>query len=63
MFSDLRPFSGLRFGKMQTKVGLVASLRKYRFSLNPRTKVPLVMDPQNIILSAQGDVWLDVKNV
>ncbi|KAI7815466.1 cytochrome p450 [Rhyzopertha dominica] len=54
---------GLRFGKMQTKVGLVASLRKYRFSLNPRTKVPLVMDPQNIILSAQGDVWLDVKNV
>ncbi|KYB26434.1 putative cytochrome P450 6a14-like Protein [Tribolium castaneum] len=35
---------GLRFGVLQTKVGLTALLKNYRVKLSPKTKMPLKMD-------------------
>lgn len=46
---------------MQTKVGLTALLRKYRFSLNSKTKTPLEMNPESFLLSVKGGVWLNVE--
>ncbi|KAI7815424.1 cytochrome p450, partial [Rhyzopertha dominica] len=54
---------GLRFGKMQTKVGLATLLRNFRFTLNPKTNDPLVMDPAHFLLSAKDGVWLDVEKI
>ncbi|KAK9884822.1 hypothetical protein WA026_009049 [Henosepilachna vigintioctopunctata] len=54
---------GLRFGMMQTKVGLVALLSNYEFSLNEKTTDPLEFDPQSFMLLAKGGIWLDFKKL
>jgi cytochrome P450 family 6 len=51
----------MRFGLMQTKVGLVSLLSKYQFSLSEKTPVPLVMDTKTLILSPVGGMWLQIK--
>ncbi|KAF2902947.1 hypothetical protein ILUMI_03247 [Ignelater luminosus] len=54
---------GFRFGMMQVRVGLIVLLQKYVFTLNNKTKTPLKMKPFSIVLSALGDIWLDVKKI
>ncbi|XP_031330452.1 probable cytochrome P450 6a17 [Photinus pyralis] len=54
---------GLRFGLMQTGIGLALLLDKFRFSVNEMTRVPFAMDPSNFVLSAIGDIWLNVDKV
>lgn len=54
---------GIRFGLLQSKVGLVSILRNYRVSVNRKTKVPLELDPCNWMTSAKGNIWLDVQSV
>nr|QZM07469.1 cytochrome P450 monooxygenase CYP6TE1 [Lasioderma serricorne] len=54
---------GLRFGMMQTKMGLIALLKNHKFTVNPKTQTPIVMDFSSIILAAKGGVWLDVQEV
>ncbi|XP_075165469.1 putative cytochrome P450 6a14 [Haematobia irritans] len=51
---------GLRFGKMQTKVGLITLLRSYRFECCSKTEIPLVMDKKNILTSPKNGVYLKV---
>nr|CAD7610661.1 unnamed protein product [Timema genevievae] len=38
---------GLRFGRMQVKVGLAALLTKYKFSVCEKTSIPLGFDPMS----------------
>ncbi|XP_015840000.1 probable cytochrome P450 6a14 isoform X2 [Tribolium castaneum] len=54
---------GMRFGLMQTKVGLTALLKNYKFSVNSKTQTPLKMKPNSFILAAEGDVWLNAQKV
>jgi cytochrome P450 family 6 len=56
-------YSGLRFGMMQTKVGLSILLKNYKFSVSQKTTVPLQMDPKNFIMSTEGGIWLDYTKV
>jgi cytochrome P450 family 6 len=51
----------MRFGLMQTKVGLVSLLSKYQFSVSTKTPVPLVFDRKSIVLSPVGGMWLQIK--
>ncbi|XP_021923338.1 probable cytochrome P450 6a13 [Zootermopsis nevadensis] len=53
---------GMRFGLMQTKVGLVSLLSKYQFKVSQKTTVPLVIDPKSFILAAAGGMWLSIEN-
>ncbi|RZC40140.1 p450 domain containing protein [Asbolus verrucosus] len=53
----------MRFGLMQSKVGLTALLRKYRFTVNNKTKEPLKMNVKSFILTAEGDIWLDAHEI
>lgn len=55
--------SGERFGKMQTKVGLTVMIKNYKFTLNPKTKVPLVMDTRSFIPTTLGGMWMDYEKV
>jgi cytochrome P450 family 6 len=52
----------MRFGLMQTKVGLVSLLSKYQFSVSKTTPVPMVFDAKSVILAPAGGLWLQIKN-
>ncbi|XP_044260197.1 cytochrome P450 6a2-like [Tribolium madens] len=54
---------GLRFGMMQTKVGLVSLLRKFKFTVNRKTREPIKFDVKGFILAAEGDIWLNAQKV
>jgi cytochrome P450 family 6 len=54
---------GLRFGMMQTKVGLSILLKNYKFSVSSKTTVPLQLDPRSFIMSTEGGIWLNYTEV
>uniref|UniRef100_A0A182THA1 Cytochrome P450 n=1 Tax=Anopheles melas TaxID=34690 RepID=A0A182THA1_9DIPT len=54
---------GLRFGMMQTKVGLINLLRRFRFSPSARTPERVVYDPKMFTLSPIGGNYLKVDKI
>jgi len=52
---------GMRFGLMQTKVGLVSLLSKYQLSVSKKTPIPLVLEPRSFVLSPVGGMWLQIR--
>ncbi|CAG9764664.1 unnamed protein product [Ceutorhynchus assimilis] len=53
---------GIRFGIMQSKVGLVSLLKNYKFILNEKTHLPLKM-ARTFITSVDGDVWVNIEKI
>jgi len=51
----------MRFGLMQTKVGLVSILSKYQLNVSKKTAIPLVLDAKNVITTPVGGMWLQIK--
>lgn len=49
---------GMRFGSMQTRIGLAVLLNKYRFLLSKRTKLPLQLQKFGLIPVVDGGIWL-----
>nr|AAX48015.1 cytochrome P450 [Ochlerotatus sollicitans] len=49
---------GLRFGLMQTKIGLITLLRNFRFSPSAKTPDALVFDVKSFVLSPEGGNYL-----
>jgi len=54
---------GLRFGLMQTKVGLSILLKNYKFSINKKTVQPIFMDPYSFILTSKTGIFLDAEKL
>ncbi|KAL5290559.1 hypothetical protein ACFFRR_010124 [Megaselia abdita] len=54
---------GLRFGKMQTYIGLIDLLSKFQFSVCGRTAMPLEFETGNIFFSTKSGIYLKVENV
>jgi cytochrome P450 family 6 len=52
---------GMRFGLMQTKVGLVSLLSAYEFSVCNKTAIPLKKDPMQFNNVPLGGIWLQIK--
>ncbi|KDR10910.1 probable cytochrome P450 6a14 [Zootermopsis nevadensis] len=52
---------GMRFGLLQTKVGVSVLLSNYEFSVCEKTKQPLDLDPKSFITSAKGGIWLKIS--
>jgi cytochrome P450 family 6 len=52
----------MRFGLLQTKVGLVSLLSRYQFSVSQKTPVPLLLDKKSFNVSPLGGMWLQIKN-
>jgi len=52
---------GVRFGYVQTKIGLVSLLSKYKFSLHPQTQVPIIFNEKYLVLSAKGGIHLIIE--
>ncbi|RZC38629.1 cytochrome P450 6a14 [Asbolus verrucosus] len=54
---------GLRFGMLQTKIGLTTLLRNYRVTLDSRTQQPLKMDPKAFITTSDKGIWLNISKL
>lgn len=54
---------GLRFGVMQTKVGLITLLRKFRFSPSARTPERVKFDPNMLTISPSTGNYLKVERL
>ncbi|XP_053673736.1 cytochrome P450 6a8-like [Anopheles nili] len=54
---------GLRFGMMQTRIGLARLIASFQFSTCSKTLVPMKFDIKNAILSPRGGMWLKVEKV
>ncbi|XP_059610500.1 probable cytochrome P450 6a21 [Phlebotomus argentipes] len=54
---------GMRFGMMQTRVGLANLLQKYRVKTCSRTSIPLVLDPTYTVMSPKEGMWLKLDAI
>ncbi|EDV35775.1 uncharacterized protein Dana_GF12300 [Drosophila ananassae] len=54
---------GLRFGLMQTCVGLAYLIRSYRFSVAPETQIPMKVVVKSILISAENGIHLKVEKL
>ncbi|XP_055697208.1 probable cytochrome P450 6a21 [Phlebotomus papatasi] len=54
---------GMRFGMMQTRVGLASLLSKYRVRTSEKTLDPMLYDPGKNILTPKGGMWLKLEKV
>jgi cytochrome P450 family 6 len=52
----------MRFGLMQTKVGLISVLSNYELSVCEKTTIPLKKDPKQFINTPTAGIWLKIKN-
>ncbi|XP_055696378.1 probable cytochrome P450 6a14 isoform X2 [Lutzomyia longipalpis] len=54
---------GMRFGMMQTRVGLATVLSKYRVQVTQKTPVPMTFIPSSAFLSPVGGMWLRIEKL
>jgi cytochrome P450 family 6 len=54
---------GLRFGMLQSKVGLTTLLKNYKIKLSNKTQFPVTLDKKSFITTANGGIWLDVEKL
>ncbi|XP_059614795.1 probable cytochrome P450 6a14 [Phlebotomus argentipes] len=54
---------GMRFGMMQTRVGLATLLSKYRITPTSRTPIPMKYSPSSAVLAPSGGMWLKIEKV
>ncbi|KAH8400941.1 hypothetical protein KR009_001905 [Drosophila setifemur] len=54
---------GMRFGKMQTTIGLVNLLRRFHFSVCPRTEPKIEFAKSNILLCPANGIYLKVQEL
>jgi len=53
---------GMRFGLMQTKVGLISVLANYEVSACEKTSIPLKKDPKMFINTPAAGIWLQITS-
>uniref|UniRef100_A0A6M2E1U2 Putative cytochrome n=1 Tax=Xenopsylla cheopis TaxID=163159 RepID=A0A6M2E1U2_XENCH len=49
---------GMRFGMMQTRLGLITLIKDYEIKPCAKTEVPLKMDPKSFLTTTLGGIWL-----
>ncbi|XP_070066619.1 uncharacterized protein Cyp6a2 [Drosophila virilis] len=54
---------GMRFGQMQTRIGLAQLIRNFKFSVCDKTDIPLIYDPKSFVLGTIGGIYLRVERV
>lgn len=54
---------GLRFGYMQTRIGIIKSLVDFKYSTCEKTPKIITFDPKTTVLVSAGGLWLKIENV
>lgn len=56
--------TGMRFAKMQTKLGLYAILRKFQILESPKTEYPPVWDNKHpVLLNSKHEIYVQFKAI
>lgn len=48
---------------LETKIGLATLLINFKFKSNPKTTNPLTFSKINLILTAEGGVYVDIEKI
>ncbi|EFA05730.1 probable cytochrome P450 6a23 [Tribolium castaneum] len=54
---------GKRFGLLEVKLALTCLLKNYKFSVNCKTKEPLAMRVDTVVLAPKDEIWLDLEKI
>ncbi|XP_073813617.1 cytochrome P450 6A1-like [Musca autumnalis] len=54
---------GMRFGKMQSRLGLAIVIRHFRFTVCSRTDIPMQINPKSLVTSPKNDLYLNVEAI
>lgn len=54
---------GERFGKMQTRIGLVTLLKQFKFTDCSKTLPKMIYSAKNFIMSPEGGMWLHMEQI
>lgn len=54
---------GMRFGQMQSRIGLAQLIRNFKFSVCNKTDIPLVYDPKSLLIITEGGIYLRMERV
>ncbi|CAD7083750.1 unnamed protein product [Hermetia illucens] len=54
---------GARFAMMQVKIGVIAGLRRYRYTVSTKTRQPLKLLSKIFLASVEGGIWLNVERI
>ena len=55
--------AGLRFGLMQSKVGLASLLMKYKFTLNEKTQRRPEFMIDSFVITPEEEIWLNAEKI
>lgn len=53
----------MRFGTLQSKAAIAEIIQHFEITVNPKTKEPLVTDPQAMFSMPVGGLWLNFKSL
>nr|ARO50425.1 cytochrome P450 [Chironomus tentans] len=54
---------GMRFGQMQSKIGITKLIKNFKFSPCDKTPIPMVFDPKSLFTAPKGGMWLKVEKI
>lgn len=54
---------GIRFGQMQTSVGVAQMIRNFKFTVCDKTDIPLVYNPKSFVLGTTSGIFLRAERV
>jgi len=54
---------GMRFGQMQTRVGMAQLIKNFKFSVCDKTDIPLVFNPESFVMGTIGGIYLRAERV
>ncbi|XP_037947258.1 cytochrome P450 6a9-like isoform X2 [Teleopsis dalmanni] len=54
---------GMRFGQMQTRIGLALLLKNFRFSVCSETQIPLKYSKKHFLLATESGIYLKAERV
>lgn len=54
---------GLRFGQMQTRLGIAMLLKHFKFTIGPETEIPVKIDKSHHLCVNEGGIYLNVEKL
>ncbi|NP_001274159.1 cytochrome P450 6A1 [Musca domestica] len=54
---------GMRFGKMQSRLGLALVIRHFRFTVCSRTDIPMQINPESLAWTPKNNLYLNVQAI